>query len=377
MKAFVIAGNELRRLLRDRTAIAMAFVLPILLILVIGGTATSFKPRIALVVEDDAPLAAELASAIHAIDDLDVVDRSRAGLTDDLRRGDVSGGVVIPARYDAALRSGDTGIVEYLSISATAAPDVSGLIEAEVGAQSARVRAARVTSADSGESFDQSLALATQAATAPAVTVVVLGAGGGEPEAVIDYFTWVAAGELLLFVFLTAMASSTLMIQSRRLRVAERMLSTPTRPAAIVVGATLGRFLVSLTQALFILVATALVFGVDWGSWPATLLIVVVFVLIGTGAGMLVGTSVPSDQMAYSIGISIGLVFALLAGVMGFTFGDIGRITPHAWALEAFEEVIVRSGTVADVLTELGVLALFAVALVGLATWRFRRSITA
>lgn len=377
MKAFVIAGNELRRLLRDRTAIAMAFVLPILLILVIGGTATSFKPRIALVVEDDAPLAAELASAIHAIDDLDVVDRSRAGLTDDLRRGDVSGGVVIPARYDAALRSGDTGIVEYLSISATAAPDVSGLIEAEVGAQSARVRAARVTSADSGESFDQSLALATQAATAPAVTVVVLGAGGGEPEAVIDYFTWVAAGELLLFVFLTAMASSTLMIQSRRLRVAERMLSTPTRPATIVVGATLGRFLVSLTQALFILVATALVFGVDWGSWPATLLIVVVFVLIGTGAGMLVGTSVPSDQMAYSIGISIGLVFALLAGVMGFTFGDIGRITPHAWALEAFEEVIVRSGTVADVLTELGVLALFAVALVGLATWRFRRSITA
>lgn len=377
MKAFVIAGNELRRLLRDRTAIAMAFVLPILLILVIGGTATSFKPRIALVVEDDAPLAAELASAIHAIDDLDVVDRSRAGLTDDLRRGDVSGGVVIPARYDAALRSGDTGIVEYLSISATAAPDVSGLIEAEVGAQSARVRAARVTSADSGESFDQSLARATQAATAPAVTVVVLGAGGGEPEAVIDYFTWVAAGELLLFVFLTAMASSTLMIQSRRLRVAERMLSTPTRPAAIVVGATLGRFLVSLTQALFILVATALVFGVDWGSWPATLLIVVVFVLIGTGAGMLVGTSVPSDQMAYSIGISIGLVFALLAGVMGFTFGDIGRITPHAWALEAFEEVIVRSGTVADVLTELGVLALFAVALVGLATWRFRRSITA
>lgn len=377
MKAFVIAGNELRRLLRDRTAIAMAFVLPILLILVIGGTATSFKPRIALVVEDDAPLAAELASAIHAIDDLDVVDRSRAGLTDDLRRGDVSGGVVIPARYDAALRSGDTGIVEYLSISATAAPDVSGLIEAEVGAQSARVRAARVTSADSGESFDQSLARATQAATAPAVTVVVLGAGGGEPEAVIDYFTWVAAGELLLFVFLTAMASSTLMIQSRRLRVAERMLSTPTRPATIVVGATLGRFLVSLTQALFILVATALVFGVDWGSWPATLLIVVVFVLIGTGAGMLVGTSVPSDQMAYSIGISIGLVFALLAGVMGFTFGDIGRITPHAWALEAFEEVIVRSGTVADVLTELGVLALFAVALVGLATWRFRRSITA
>ncbi len=377
MKAFVIAGNELRRLLRDQTAIAMAFVLPILLILVIGGTATSFKPRIALVVEDDAPLAAELASAIHAIDDLDVVDRSRAGLTDDLRRGDVSGGVVIPARYDAALRSGDTGIVEYLSISATAAPDVSGLIEAEVGAQSARVRAARVTSADSGESFDQSLALATQAATAPAVTVVVLGAGGGEPEAVIDYFTWVAAGELLLFVFLTAMASSTLMIQSRRLRVAERMLSTPTRPAAIVVGATLGRFLVSLTQALFILVATALVFGVDWGSWPATLLIVLIFVLIGTGAGMLVGTSVPSDQMAYSIGISIGLVFALLAGVMGFTFGDIGRITPHAWALEAFEEVIVRSGTVADVLTELGVLALFAVALVGLATWRFRRSITA
>lgn len=377
MKAFVIAGNELRRLLRDRTAIAMAFVLPILLILVIGGTATSFKPRIALVVEDDAPLAAELASAIHAIDDLDVVDRSRAGLTDDLRRGDVSGGVVIPARYDAALRSGDTGIVEYLSISATAAPDVSGLIEAEVGAQSARVRAARVTSADSGESFDQSLALATQAATAPAVTVVVLGAGGGEPEAVIDYFTWVAAGELLLFVFLTAMASSTLMIQSRRLRVAERMLSTPTRPATIVVGATLGRFLVSLTQALFILVATALVFGVDWGSWPATLLIVLIFVLIGTGAGMLVGTSVPSDQMAYSIGISIGLVFALLAGVMGFTFGDIGRITPHAWALEAFEEVIVRSGTVADVLTELGVLALFAVALVGLATWRFRRSITA
>jgi ABC-2 type transport system permease protein len=54
----------------------------------------------------------------------------------------------------------------------------------------------------------------------------------------------------------------------------------------------------------------------------------------------------------------------------------IAHITPHAWALDGFAELVRRGGGVVDILPELGVLAAYAVVLFALASWRLRVAIT-
>jgi ABC-2 type transport system permease protein len=58
------------------------------------------------------------------------------------------------------------------------------------------------------------------------------------------------------------------------------------------------------------------------------------------------------------------------------TMQRIAHITPHAWALDGFAELVRRGGGVVDILPELGVLAAYAVVLFALASWRLRVAIT-
>lgn len=54
----------------------------------------------------------------------------------------------------------------------------------------------------------------------------------------------------------------------------------------------------------------------------------------------------------------------------------VAHITPHAWALDGFAELVRRGGNRMDILPELGVLAFYALVLFSLAAWRLRVAIT-
>jgi ABC-2 type transport system permease protein len=54
----------------------------------------------------------------------------------------------------------------------------------------------------------------------------------------------------------------------------------------------------------------------------------------------------------------------------------VAHLTPHAWALDGFAELVRRDGTVVDILPELGVLTAYATILLVLAAWRLRAVLT-
>ena len=54
----------------------------------------------------------------------------------------------------------------------------------------------------------------------------------------------------------------------------------------------------------------------------------------------------------------------------------VAHVTPHAWGNDAFAELVRRDANVGGILRELGILAAYAVVLLALATWRFRKAIT-
>jgi ABC-2 type transport system permease protein len=385
MKILSIGFTALRRLFRDRTNIFFVLVFPLLLILIIGSVfGGEYTPRIGVVAEGAGALGDELVAALNDLDEMETeLYADTTELQTAVERARADAGIVIPAGYDGGLRAGEVMTISYLAAPNSPGLDVQSLVTAVVADQAARVRAAGFVAAEGLGDFDTGLGLA-EAATAivPAVTVSFAMAGGAAAPQVVGQFDTGAAQELLLFMFLTAMTASAALIQSRRLGVSRRMLGTPTSAATIITGEAFGRFLIVLFQGLFIVIAALLLFGVNWGNWPAALAIVVVFALVGTGAGLLIGSLFRSEQQAGGISIGLALALAAFGGSMVplEIFSDSMRraahVTPHAWANEAFETLILHNGGIGDITTELGVLLAMAAGLIAIAVVVFRRALT-
>ncbi len=381
-----MAGVTLRRLARDRLALFFVVLLPVVIILVIGvtlGQEGSDRLPVGVVDQGGGPLGAELQADLatspalepRGYDSLDALRKA-------VRRGVVAAGVVVPAGYDQALRAGRDAQVTFVVDQTRSAPAaVRTAVAAAVTRQAAIVRAARFAAGTVGVSFDAALARARALSGEQEQVRVEATTIGGRENALPSGFNYTAPSNLVLFVFITSLAGAAALVEERRLGVTTRMLAAPTTASTILFGETLGRFLVALLQGLIVFVIGWLVFGVDWGDPPAALLLVMVFALVGTGAGMLFGSVLRTAEQATSIGPPVGIALGMLGGCMWplaivpEPMRVAGHLFPHAWAMDAFIDLISEDAGLAGIAGKLAVLAGFAAVLLAVATWRLRRAL--
>jgi ABC-2 type transport system permease protein len=386
VNALAIAEVNVRRLLRDRTSTFFVFVLPIVLIVVLGTVyGGRIAPRMGIVAVESGALGAELVDAIrNGAVKLELKEPATVEeLTARVEEGSLEIGVIIPAGYDAALRAGDAATVVILGKPESAVSALREAVSEAVAAQAAIVGAARLTASREGIPFDEALATArTVQGEMAGVTVAVERIGEGIFPAGTGAFAPGAQSQLVLFMFLTSMTAATQLILTRQLGVSRRMLASPIRVRTILVGETLGRFGVAMVQGLFIVLLSSLAFGVGWGDPLAAATIVVLFALVGTGAAMVVGVFANNPDQAGAVGVMAGMLLGALGGAMvpleifPEPAHTLAYLTPQAWAIQGLREVALRGGTVVDVIQELGVLVLYAVALLAIGTWQFRRILT-
>jgi ABC-2 type transport system permease protein len=386
MKALVMAGSGLRRLARDRLALFFLVLLPVVIILIVGlafGDAGSERLPVGVAEEGAGRLGSELRAELEAspaldaraYDDADAVRRA-------VRRGVVAAGVVVPAGYDGALRAGRRADVTFVTDQSRPAPaPVRSAVAAVVARQAAQVKAARLAAETAGVPFDTALARARALADGqPRIRVEATTVGGRE-DALPAGFNYTAPANLVLFVFITSMAGAASLIEARRLGVTRRLLATPTTAATILFGEALGRFAVALLQGLIIFLVGWLVFGVDWGDPPAALLLLVIFALVATGVGLLLGSVLRNAEQATSIGPPVGIALGMLGGCMWplaivpAPMRALGHLFPQAWAMDGFIALIARNAGLAGITRQLAVLAAFAAVLLALATWRLGKAL--
>jgi ABC-2 type transport system permease protein len=65
-----------------------------------------------------------------------------------------------------------------------------------------------------------------------------------------------------------------------------------------------------------------------------------------------------------------GAIFPL--DITGKTFAAIGHLLPSAWAIDGFQNIILRSAGVGSILLLAGILLAYALLFFSLAAWRFR-----
>jgi ABC-2 type transport system permease protein len=372
---------------RVRTNIFFVFVFPMVLILVLGATfGGSFTPRLSVVSTGSGPLGAVLLRQLGQTPHLKVVTvPDSAALLTQVERGNLAAGVIVPPGYDGAVRAGRTVDLRYLARPDQSSQQLGEAVRGVVARQAALLGAARfAVTRHAAPDFGAGLAAATRIAPAvPSVSVTQTTAGTALFSRALGQFDEGAWTELLLFLFLTAMTGAVALIETRRLGVARRMLATPTSPATVIVGTTLGRVLIACVQALVIILGSALLFTVSLGQPAGVAAVVILYALVGAGAGIFVGTLFRNEQQAIGVSLLLGLGLGALGNCMvplevfSPTMRRVAHLTPQAWGNDAFARLVGHGASIAGILPQLGILAAYAAVLLTLAAWRLRRVLSA
>jgi ABC-2 type transport system permease protein len=380
MKILAIVRTNLVRTLRDRTALFFSVLLPLILILVLGLTyGAGSSVRVGIADLDGGPLGRDLVQAIAGSPGVAVEIRTYGSL-EDLReatsRGIVSSGVAIPAGYSDALAGGGSASVTVLTPPTQRASAVRTVIDEAIAAQVGIVRAAQFQASTSSIPFADALA-AVRERSAKVADVAVTVEPVNAATATAGGYASGAQSQLVLFMFLTSLTGAIELVITRQLGVSRRMFSTPTATRTIILGESLGRIAFALVQGAFIVVASAVLFGVSWGDLSMVTAIVAMFALVAGGAAMILGSLAATPSQAGAIGPALGMMLGLLGGAMvplevfPETMRTAARLTPHAWAMDALAKAGANGG-LTSILPQLGILAAFAAVFFGIAIVRFR-----
>ena len=378
-----VAGVEIRRFLRDRSNIFFVFIFPLLLILLLGSQfgAGSGQARVSVAGGTATELGKKVTTQLEA-DGLRVTSGRPETVRADLSRGRTDVGIFISDAAAAAFEDGQPANLEVVVSAQSGAQAALQSVRASVQAVDTEQRQLAALQ-DAGVSRNEAVEALDQARnTAQPVRLEIVDTNNVAQEFTgLGQFDLGAAQQLLLFVFLSSLTGAATLIQARRLGVISRMMSAPVTSWEAIAGQALGRFGIAVVQGAYIMVGTALLFGVSWGNPLLAGLILAVFAAVAAAAAMVVGSVFDNDAVSSGVGVGLGLVLAGLGGSMvppeffSETLQAVSRATPHRWAYDAFAEIQRHDGGLADILPQLGVLAAMAAALLALGAVLLQRSL--
>lgn len=201
-----------------------------------------------------------------------------------------------------------------------------------------------------------------------------------DPEAATPGgFAQSSPGMIVQFAIHGLMMSAAVLVAERQVGALQRLLITPASRGEIVAAKVLAMLLLVLGQQAILVGFGQVVFGVGYVHAPlATLLVMVALALWAACMGLFIGAISRSEEQVIMWSLIAMFVFAALGGawfpleITGPTFSAIGHLLPSAWAMDGFQNIVVRGQGLASVVTPVLVLVGYAAAFFGLAVWRLR-----
>ena len=366
------ARTEWVRYFRDRIALFTTLALPVVLVLLIGLSFGQSPDRlpVGVLLSDPGPLGTSLVAELQESPAIDVqAYTDRNDLYRDIRMGLLGGGVEVPPDGQP--------VQIYVQQASTGAGVVVSTVNSAAAAISTRATAIDALSEDVSESKART-AVDAAMAQVPSVDVATR-AIGAVNEMEENRFASAVPSQLMLFTFLNGLLGAAALVQARQLGVFQRTLATPHGLGVYLSGLGLSRFFIALLQAAILLGLGMLWFGINLGNPVAVISLVLVYSVIASAAGMLLGGVARTPGQAVAVAVPAGIVMGMLGGcmwplsVVGTTMQRIGHLTPQAWAMDAWNAIINDGAGIAGIATYLTVLIGFAVVLSALAVWALGR----
>ena len=338
------------------------FLMPILVMAVVGSALGSYvDPAIRVGVLDraDTPASRALVATLRAAPDLAVPPyadeaRLRAGV----HRGRLAAGLVLPAGWD-----GSAPVVFFASDASDTAPLVRAVLESaltEVSSPSPR---------DGGRSH----------AWAEIAVDSAVASGGPTPR--LLGFRYAAPANLVMFALIAGCTAASRLVLLRRMGIGPRLAAVPAGRLELVAGLAIGPLQLIAVQAVFLLVAGWLAFGVDWGPPLAVTLLTTGLVAAAASIALFLGTVYRSVEQAVALGPFLGMALGMLGGcwwpleVTPAPLRSLAKLVPSTWAMEGYLDLVARGGGTAEVAPRAAALFTLAALLFALAARRLRRQL--
>jgi len=221
--------------------------------------------------------------------------------------------------------------------------------------------------------------------TGSVVEVVQMQPAGMEIEQFPNSVQQNVPGWTLFGVFFISQTLATSLLEEKKVGTFRRLLVAPMSRAALLLGKLTPFLIVNLVQIVLMFAVGVFIMPLvgapklELGPHPEALILISLAIsLAATGLGLLIAALAKTAEQIGGLGSLLVVTMAALGGVMvpRFVMPDfmqtVGLITPHAWALTAYQDVLVRGYDVARILPEVAALMGFAVVFFGVALWRFK-----
>jgi ABC-2 type transport system permease protein len=408
MRIFDLALKDISQLLRDKRSFLFLMAMPLIFTFFMGfamkGAAETPDPRLALGWVNNDPggaISEQFKSLLQANDGLRLVELSAAeaaGADAQVKSGQLAAAVVVPAQFSADALAGKPVQVKIIAdeMSTTGqsafqlaripvtrtlgALEVAQLYISAVnahqpfGSPAERQKELTAQFRTAAQGWQQSADQGAQIVLEKAAGVAQPGQPlGGNP------YNQTSPGMIVMFAVFGLVSSATILVQERKTRTLQRMITTSMTPAQIIAGHLLAMFAVVLLQEGLLVVFGQLALKVNYLREPGAVLVVVVAVALWVASlGLLLSVFAKSEEQVTLYSLIAMFLLAGLGGawfsleITGPLFSTIGHLTPTAWAMDGFQNILIRGQGFNSVLVPVGVMLAYALVFFGISVWRFK-----
>ena len=367
-KALAVGLKEFRQIRRDRRTLTILLFIPVFFLL-LYGYALNFDIRHVRIAVEDRDMTPESRHLISSFVNSGYFDLVASVTTDhevvDLMNHDrIRAAIQIPAGMGRDVRRGTPTRVEVVinGENANTATTVMGYVSAVVNT----------------EAVMYLVASGAGAARQPAIQL--------EPRVWFNpdlrSSLFLVPGLLAYIGMITAVVSTALAVVREKERgTMEQVRMAPIGTLPFIVGKSLPYFVVSMTAAIGVVLASMVLFDLPVrGAWWLLLLSMGLYLFGALAMGLLISTIAQSQQVAFQIALlSSFLPPMLLSGFifpiasMPVVLQVITHIVPARYFLVALRGVLLKGSGFWMVADSLAALVIFAVVVTGLAAVRLKR----
>lgn len=397
-KILNICQKDIIVIMRDKGAMVLMLLAPIILTLAMGAVTGSFSGKQSSTGINDVPVmihnrdqgaaGAQVVSAFKAsTDEFNVEEVTDEAAARKAVEGDkVAAAIFIPADFTAGMQTqpgGNAVAVEVygsparpISVSVvqsfvTAVTNQIEVIPVSLAVTTSQLISRGLVSLENQRSFMERMANNLMKNTSSNGAIIIRDLSEIKEDDEFNPLAYLAPGMAIFFLMYTVTQASRSILDERDQGTLPRMLISPTSNIKVLGGKVLSVVVIAFLQVGILVLASALFFRLDWGSPLPVLLLVIGVALGASGWGILLASFAKNAYQVSSLGTALMLLFGILGGVFisvdtyGGVMKLISKITPHAWAMDGFL-TLALGGAMNDIVIDLVGLLAMAVILFGI-----------
>lgn len=359
--ALLIAGKDLRRRLRDRSAYIVGIIAPLGLAAIFSFvfnpiSDSSFNATFGVVNNDNGEVSAMfvgqvlggLAADQEGVKIVEITSAEEATArveqaSDPASDGtnEISAAFVIPAGFTNAVQAGQGTTLEIIgspvnSTSAAIAAAVAKGFADEISAVNLEVR----TYAASGGVIGPSTVTDALAYPSP-ITVGDLAAETRR----LDDTTTMTVGMAIMFLFFVAQEGVLGLLEERRDGTLSRLLAAPISRASILGGKAIASYVLGISSMTVLAVASTLLLHANWGKPVGVAILILAATFAAVGIMAVVSGLAKTDEQANTYTAIVAIALAILGGSFfpvsqaGGAVQLLSKVTPHAWFIQGLGDL--------------------------------------